>query len=293
MEREEITIPSGGSALAAWHYHPEGSGPEPTVLLAHGFGGTRGARLDRYAERFAAAGLGAIVFDYRHFGDSDGQPRQLLSVGRQLADWQAALAHARGLPTVDPARIALWGTSFSGGHVVVTASKDPNVAAVVAQVPLADGLRTVMKLPPLSAVKVTGAALADLARSAVGGAPVPIPLVGPNGSAAAMPTPQAREGYPRLFAGIDHEDHVLARIGLRVPTYRPVRHAGRVAAPLLVQAGEDDDLTPAAAARAMADRAPQGRFSLRPTGHFDPYFPPWFDEVVDEQVDFLTECLQP
>lgn len=293
MDRVDLTIPSGTTTLAAWHYRPDGTGPHPTVLLAHGFGGIRAARLDAYAERFAAAGLAAIVFDYRHFGDSGGHPRQLLSVGRQLADWRAALDHARRMSDVDPDRIALWGTSFSGGHVVVTAAADHDVAAVVAQVPLADGLRTVLRLPPRSLVKVTGAAVADLARSAVGRGPVAIPLVGPDGSAAAMPTAQAREGYPRLFAGLEHDDHVLARIGLRVPTYRPVTHARRVVCPLLVQAGEHDDLTPASAARTMADRAPLGQFTQRPTGHFDPYFPPWFDDVVAEQVEFLTGHLRP
>lgn len=293
MDRVDLTIPSGDTTLAAWHYRPEAAEPHPTVLLAHGFGGTREARLERYAERFADAGMAVIVFDYRHFGASGGQPRQLLSVGRQLADWRAVLAFARQLPAVDAGRIALWGTSFSGGHVVVTAARDQQVAAVVAQVPFADGLRTMAKLPPLSAVKVSGAAIADLARSAVGGTPVAIPLVGPAGTAAAMPTAQARAGYPRLFEGIDHEDHVLARIGLRVPTYRPVTHARKVSCPLLVQAGEYDDLTPATAARELADRAPLGRFTQRPTGHFDPYFDPWFDEVVAEQVDFLTECLRP
>jgi fermentation-respiration switch protein FrsA (DUF1100 family) len=80
--------------------------------------GARDQRLDAFAERFARAGLAALVFDYRHFGDSQGEPRQLLDIGRQLADWRAAIGYARTVDGIDPARIALWGSSFSGGHDV-------------------------------------------------------------------------------------------------------------------------------------------------------------------------------
>ena len=92
------------------------------MVLAHGFGGVKEARLDAYAERFAAAGYAALVFDYRHFGDSGGEPRLLIDIGRQQADWRAAIAFARALEGVDGERIALWGTSFSGGHVIELAA---------------------------------------------------------------------------------------------------------------------------------------------------------------------------
>ena len=73
----------------------------PCVILAHGFSAVRDQRLDAFAERFAAAGLAALVFDYRHFGDSDGEPRQLVDLARQLDDWRAAIAFARSLDGVD------------------------------------------------------------------------------------------------------------------------------------------------------------------------------------------------
>lgn len=289
MKRDDVTIPVGGTELAAWLYRPEGEGPHPAVVLAHGFGAPKAARLDRYAERFVAAGFVTLVFDYRYFGDSGGEPRQLLSVTRQLQDWRIALAYVRELEDVDAGRVALWGTSFAGGHVVEVAAGDPGISAVVAQVPFADGLRTAMRLPLLSSLKVTFVALFDLVKSAFGGAPVRIPLVGPPGSLAAMTTSDAEAGYRQLLEGLDCRRDVAARIGLRVPTYRPIRSASRVRCPLLVQAGRHDDLTPASAAEQLAERAPNGRFSLLETGHFEPYFDPWFDRVVDEQVAFLTE----
>ena len=118
QSRRDVTFASGGDRCAAWVYVPEGEGPFACVVLAHGWSGVREQRLDAFAERFASAGYAAVVFDYRHFGASTGEPRQLLDIGRQLDDWRAAIAFARSLPEVDPQRVGLWGSSFSGGHVM-------------------------------------------------------------------------------------------------------------------------------------------------------------------------------
>ena len=86
-------------------------------------------RLDAYAERFRAAGYACLVFDYRNFGDSEGAPRQLLDIRMQLQDWTVAVAYSRTLAGIDHNRIGLWGTSFSGGHVIATAARLPLCSA--------------------------------------------------------------------------------------------------------------------------------------------------------------------
>src|SRR3954462_13228881 len=155
-EREDLTFPSGEDTCAAWLYRPDAvAGPAPCVVMAHGFTATRGDGLPAYAERFAAAGLAVVLFDYRHFGRSTGEPRQLLDIGRQLDDYRAAVAFARSLPGVDAGRIALWGTSFSGGHVLTLAAEDHGIAAAVAQVPFADGVATVGAASPRNALLAT------------------------------------------------------------------------------------------------------------------------------------------
>ena len=146
VQRLDVGFPSGEETCAAWLYLPDGDGRVPGVVLAHGWTGVREQRLDAYAERFAGAGLAALVFDYRHFGASSGEPRQLLDITRQLADWAAAIAFVRSRAEIDPGRVALWGTSFSGGHVIETAARDRQIAAVVAQVPFVDGLRNLPSL---------------------------------------------------------------------------------------------------------------------------------------------------
>ena len=154
--------------------------------MAHGFSGVREQRLDAYAERFAQAGLAALVFDYRHFGASDGEPRQLLSIARQLEDWRAAIAHARSLDGIDPKRIALWGSSFSGGHVVATAAGDPKVAAVVSQAPFTDGIdRPAREHARAQSARFTIAGLRDVVAALLGrGAPLP-----PRGRGRRAPSP--------------------------------------------------------------------------------------------------------
>ena len=96
-----------------------------------------------------------LLFDYRHFGASSGEPRQLVDIRRQLADWRAAIGFARGLEGVDPRRVALWGTSFSGGHVVQVAAGDDRVAAVVSQAPFTDGLSTIRSGGVAAALRLT------------------------------------------------------------------------------------------------------------------------------------------
>ena len=146
--------------------------------MAHGFTATRGDRLPAYAERFAAAGLAVLLFDYRHFGDSTGTPRQLLDIGRQQADYRAAVAFARTLDGIDAQRIGLFGTSFSGGHVVAVAAQDPSIAAVVSQCPFADGLAALRVVPPRVALRATALGLADQAAGLAGRAPRTMPAVG-------------------------------------------------------------------------------------------------------------------
>src|SRR4051794_7025570 len=159
--RTDAMFDSGGWRCAAWVYEPEGEGPFPCVVLAHGWSGVREQRLDAFAERFAEEGMAAVVFDYRHFGASEGQPRQLLDIRRQLEDWTRAVAFARSLPFVRQDRVAIWGSSFSGGHVQQIAAGDPRIAAVIAQVPYADGLRNLPRLGIGVALRLTREGLRD------------------------------------------------------------------------------------------------------------------------------------
>src|SRR5215475_8196289 len=129
-----------GVTLRGWLYLPdEATGRVPTVVMAHGFSAVKEMYLDQFAEVFAAGGLGALVFDNRNFGASDGEPRQEIDPWAQVRDYRDAITYAEGLPEADPNRIGVWGSSYSGGHVIVVGAIDRRVKCVVAQVPLASG----------------------------------------------------------------------------------------------------------------------------------------------------------
>lgn len=293
MSREDITLRSGGETLAGWLYRPDGAdGEVPCVVLAHGFGALKEGRLDAYAERFSAAGMAALVFDYRHFGGSGGEPRNLIDVKRQHEDWRAAIAHARGLEGVDADRIALWGSSFSGGHVIGVGADDRRVAAIVAQVPHISGLATLRSAGPRNALRLTVAGLRDAARAVRGREPYYAPIVGPPGTLAAMNSPDALPGYSAMYPdGFDWRNEYAARIGLTLASYSPGRRVADVACPLLVAVGSRDVVTPPEPARKAAHRAPKGELKEYDAGHFDVYRGEAFERGIRDQLDFLGRAV--
>lgn len=292
--REDLRFPSGDDLISAWLYRPPGDGPAPLLVMAHGVGAVRSMRLDAYAERFSAAGYACLVFDYRNFGDSGGRPRQVLDIGMQLADWAAAVDHARTLPGVDPDRIALWGTSFAGGHVIATAARLPGIAAAVAQCPFTDGLASARTITnPLITARITARAVRDVFASKRGGPPVMVATAGRPGEVALMNTPDAYAGYLRLVPdGADLRNEVAARIALQVFTYRPGRLTPKISCPILFCVCQADSVAPAAATLRHAARAPRGEVKLYPEGHFAIYVDEAFERVVADQLAFLDKHLR-
>jgi fermentation-respiration switch protein FrsA (DUF1100 family) len=260
--------------------------------MAHGFTGVREQRLDAYAERFAAAGLAVLLFDYRHFGASAGEPRQYLSITRQLEDWRAAVAHARSLAGIDAKRIAVWGSSFSGGHVVAIAAADPSIAAVVSQAPYTTGVGALKAGTPMGALRITAGALKDQLSAALGRPPAYMAAVGPPGSSAAMTAAEADPG----FHGIDPPESTwrnefTPRVMLRVTTYRPYAKFAKLRCPALVCVCTHDHTTPPEPAARAAERSPSAELRRYDIGHFDIYVGEAFELTVGHQTEFLTRNL--
>jgi dienelactone hydrolase len=293
MDRLDTTFSSSGTDCAGWLYRPHGDGHHPMVVMAHGFSGTREQRLDAYAERFCAAGIGVLLFDYRHFGASAGEPRQLLDIASQQADFHAAIAHARGLDWVDPDRVALFGSSFSGGHVIVVAAQDQRIAAIVSQCPFTDGLASLPKLGLENIRRATVAALRDQLGAFAGRPPYYIPAVGAPGSFAVMTSPDAEPGFAALTPPETRwENRVAARIGLRVGTYRPGRAAARLACPALFCVCDGDLLAPAQRTLKYAATASLGEVKRYSVGHFEIYVGEAWERAVSDQTEFLVRSLK-
>jgi len=114
----------------------------PAVVLCHGFSGIREILLLPYAELFAQNGFAALVFDYRGFGDSEGERGRLVPA-EQVVDIRNAITFMETLPQVDPMRIGLWGTSFGGANAIYTAAIDKRVKCISVQITFASGERMV------------------------------------------------------------------------------------------------------------------------------------------------------
>lgn len=295
--REVVSFFSDGLRCEGWLFRPPSDGPHPCVVMAHGFGGIRAARLDAFATRFAEAGIAALAFDYRHWGTSQGDPRGLIDIDRQRQDYRAAVAHARELEGIDPERIGLWGTSFSGGHVLTVAAHDPKVAAAVLTNPYVDGLAAVHKSRKstglMASLRLLRLAITDQVCAALGRPPRRVSLMGPPGSTAVFTTPDAEEGYESILPA-DHtgwEPTVPARVLLRIAADRPARAAHRITCPVMVGVCKRDRIAPVTPAIHVAEQAPQGELTRYPLEHFDVFTGEGFERVVADQTAFLQRTL--
>lgn len=292
VTRHDVTFDSNGDSCAAWLFLPDGLERPPVVVLGHGLGGTREMGLDAYAERFAQAGVAALAFTYRHFGDSGGQPRQLLSIKRQLADWDAAIAHVRGRSDVDGSRIAVWGSSFGGGHAIVVASRHPDLRAVVSQCPFTDGFASAQALGPISTLRLLTTCAQDLLAKALNRDPVLLTVAGAPGEKALMTAPDALPGYLALVPeDTNFVNGVAARVAPTITWHRPGKKVKDVVMPILFCICDHDSVAPPEETIAYAKTAPKGEIKLYDAGHFDIYLGAPFESVVVDQVEFLTRHL--
>jgi uncharacterized protein len=287
--RRDIRFDAGEAYCSAWLYLPEGVERPPVVVLGHGLGAIREMRLDAFSERFAAAGIAALAFTYRYFGDSGGQPRQLLSVKRQLADWEAALDFVKGCPDVDGNRIAIWGSSFGGGHAITVASRHPELRAAISQCPFTDGLASAAALGMKGTLRVTPAVVRDFVAKLLGRRPVMVPIAAAPGTPAVMNSHDALPGYLDLMPeGMEFVNCVAARVIPEIVAYRPGRHAAEVYLPILFCVSKTDTVTPPNETIALARRALRGEIKLYDAGHFDFYLGDPFEQLVSDQIEFLT-----
>ena len=295
--RQDVEFDAEGTTLRGWFYPPDGAGgPVPTVVMAHGFSAVKEMYLDAYAEAFADAGLGALVFDNRNFGASDGEPRQEIDPWAQVRDYRHAVTYARTRPEVDRDRIGVWGSSYSGGHVLVVGAIDRRVRCVVSQVPLVSGYRNILRLVRADFVGPTRDLLdADREARFRGEPPQTIPVVDPDPMAqSALPTPDSWEWFSRT--GKDRAPAWRNEVTLRsvemLMEYEPGSYVERISpTPLLMVVAAGDHLAVADEAFAAYNRAlePKKLVVLR-GGHFDAYVDD-FEKSAGPARDWFVEHL--
>ncbi|MEV4154936.1 alpha/beta fold hydrolase [Nocardia salmonicida] len=289
MTRIDATFPAGDGTCAAWLYTPDTASSGPIIVMAHGLGGVKEERLDAFADRFTAAGYACLVFDYRHFGASSGEPRQLLDIDLQLQDWTSAVAFARTLDGVDPDRVIVWGTSFGGGHAIITAARDHRIAAAIAQCPFTDGLASAFATPPAASAKITALAVLDTLGGRLGREPIMVDVCGAPGSTALMTAPDCVAGIAALTPeGLEVRKDIAARFGLQIVRHFPGRQVKDIRCPILFAICEADTVAPAAPTQRYAAQAPRGEIKLYDVGHFDIYIGDAFEANITDQLAFLA-----
>ena len=275
--REDIEFNAEGTVLRGWHYVPDkGRGPFPTIVMAHGSAALKEQYLDRYAEVFAAAGLASIVYDHRNFGASDGDVRQEIDPILQMRDYRHAITFAMTLSTVDPDKIGAWGTSLSGGHVLMLAALDRRVKCVVAQVPTISGGAGSLRRTRADQMAASRARFDEDRKNRFSGkSPGTMPLVAEdpmtacfNGGADAWAFFQES-----LKVAPARKNEVTLRSAEMLREYEPGSYIERISpTPLLMIVGNRDVLTATDLALQAYNRALEPKkLVLFEGGHYDPY----------------------
>lgn len=293
VDREKVRFTSGGEECAAWRY-PGTNGA--CVVMAGGFAVPKEPATNLFASRFNEAGFEVLAFDYRGLGESDGLPRLVQPIDGLLEDWEAAIDFARTLPGVEPTKVAAWGFSASGGHVLAVAARRPDLGAAIAQTPLVDAPASAPRLSrhstPIAQLRLLGRGVLDTIGGALGRPPLLVPLVGEKGSVAMLSTPDALEGDVAL-SGADHpqwEQKVAARSVLRMGAYRPGRRAAAIRCPVLFVVCDDDLSAPSDLTERVASRVPAGEVTRLRGRHYAPFLES-HEEALDAQVSFLRTHL--
>ncbi len=277
--RKDIEFKAGDSVtLRGWHYVPDGaSSPVPTIVMSHGFSAVKEMYLDKYAERFAQDGIGSIVYDNRNFGASDGEPRQEIDPWKQVSDYRDAITFAETLSDVKNDAIGIFGSSYSGGHVLTVGAIDKRVKAVVSQVPLASGHRNARRI--VRADKIAGFQdmfNEDRRARARGEAPAMVPVVDEDPDApSALPTPDSYEWFMKGHKerAPSWKNEVTLRSVEMFTEYEPIAYMPFISpTPLLMIVALGDHLTIASMALEAYEKAlaPKKLVTL-PGGHFDAY----------------------
>ncbi len=296
--RHSISVPIGNTHISGWLYLPEGKGgPVPCVILSNGFCGTKDAVLEDYALRFVDIGVAAITYDYRYFGESGGEPRQLFNGIQQMEDLRAVINFARSQQTIDENKLVLWSTSAAGRYGIIVAAEDEKIAGVISQCPSLDHAaddKLIFKRQGLGYfLKLFVHAQRDKGRSRFGLSPHFIPAIGKPGSFALLNAPGALEGYQRLMSESEHfVNKILGRSMLMLQGPNVTKVAGNVKCPVLILVCENDTTVSPDSHKKVAEiLGERATVVSYPIGHFDIYQGEFFTKAVDVQVEFLKRVL--
>lgn len=275
-----------------WHWPEKVEEKLPVILMGHGFGTEWRFGTEKTIGDFVAAGYGVFTFDYRHYGESSGEPRHLLNVKRQLADWRNALSHVRQESRIDPQRLVLWGSSLGGGHALSIAAEDHDVAAVAAQVPHCNAKASLKNIETMTLLRVTAHALLDAVFGWFGRVHT-IPMLGEPDELGAMTFPGWKtQGLRLVTQGSQWTNVIPARSMLSVTNYNPDKTVHNIRSPVCIHYGRKDRGVPPQSVEAAARRIADVEMHPFDGDHFDVYHGQLRADITRTQIEFYDRQLK-
>jgi len=294
---KNIVFQSKGLHCHGWLYVPEILDEEqrlPAIVMAHGFAGVKEMGLAEVAKLFTEAGFVTLVFDYRYWGESEGEPRNQIFAHDMVEDYRNAVTWLSYRPEVDADRIGVWGTSYSGGLVLYVGTFDKRVKAIVAQVPSALNPESRQAKDPETWSRVGKLLIQDRIERYRAGTVKYIKVVAPEGEPCVLPGKDAYEEYMRLKKLAPHWRNKVTLESLeKMREFDPVSlvHLMSPTAILLIP-GEKDALVPINAVKLVYERARQPKaISILPITHFEIYQDPWLSKASKLAIDWFNKHL--
>jgi len=271
--------------LAGRLYIPDGKGPYPVVVMSHGFSAVMDMGLDPFAVSFQKVGIACVTYDHRNFGDSGGNIRQEVDPWQQIRDMREVISNVRIHEELDKDHVGLWGTSYSGGHVLVIGAVDRRISCVVSQVPVTSGSSAIESMVPASEMpNFLSEIYDDYDARAHGNAPAKVPVYRPNSETAVW--------AERMGKGTTYLNEVTLRSRDLWLEYEPWSFMHRISpTPLLMIIAKNDTRVP------TRDQLMAYNLALEPKElklidgqHYDPYMSK-LNEAIDFATDFLLKHL--
>ena len=298
MNRSTVTFKSEGLHCVGWLYMPAHASEQqvPAIVMAHGFSLVKEAYLDRYAEIFCQGGFAVLVFDYRNFGESDSYLPQHLEPYEQIKDYRNAISWISNLPEIDENKIGIWGTSYSGGHVLHIGAVDRRVKAVVAQVPTINGRKGAERKMGREKFEHFLHNLTNYRTERyITGKSKMYPVVAEDG-VAAQPHPDAYKWFSETAKTVapSWKNEITLESMEHYVEYNPASFIEFISpTPLMMIAAMDDGITPPdLIIEAFEEQAKEPKKLLKlPGGHFDVYNGPTFEQASKESLKWFQQHL--
>ncbi len=294
--RKTVSFDSKGLRCSAWLYVPDKQRKKklPAIVMAHGFSCVKEQTLPDVAELFVAAGFVTLLFDYRFFGDSEGEPRNQLFPLEMVEDYRNAITWVSGQKEVDPQRIGIWGTSYSGGLVVYVGTFDKRVKAVVAQVSAIFGPGYRHAMNPAQWDSDGDFLLRDRIERYRNGVINYVKVVAPDGQPCYFPGKETYDYFmsTKEFAP-NWRNQVTVESLEKIREFDPVSSVHLLSpTPLLLIPAENDSLIPSDTVMTVYEKVSEPKAILNlPITHYEIYREPWLSKAAEAAINWYRQYL--